>query len=148
MSMQSLFPLRAHPDLSQGPADLQSAALTTELCTLNYHSRVVYIQKTNTPHANTFRKTLRGQRDATHQLSVQCTSVDRRLRQRQPRFKSCLFGLQWQCLLSLAAERSLRKRKVVGPIPTGGLHDTSKPFCCLLKFPSPSPNNKFARGME
>ena len=23
---------RAHPDLSQGPADLQSAALTTELC--------------------------------------------------------------------------------------------------------------------
>ena len=24
---------RAHPDLSQGPADLQSAALTTELCT-------------------------------------------------------------------------------------------------------------------
>ncbi len=25
--------LRAHPDLSQGPADLQSAALTTELCT-------------------------------------------------------------------------------------------------------------------
>ena len=25
--------LRAHPDLNQGPADLQSAALTTELCT-------------------------------------------------------------------------------------------------------------------
>lgn len=25
--------VRAHPDLSQGPADLQSAALTTELCT-------------------------------------------------------------------------------------------------------------------
>ena len=25
---------RAHPDLNQGPADLQSAALTTELCTL------------------------------------------------------------------------------------------------------------------
>ena len=24
---------RAHPDLSQGPADLQSTALTTELCT-------------------------------------------------------------------------------------------------------------------
>ena len=24
---------RAHPDLSQGPADLQSAALATELCT-------------------------------------------------------------------------------------------------------------------
>ena len=24
---------RAHPDLNQGPADLQSAALTTELCT-------------------------------------------------------------------------------------------------------------------
>ena len=23
----------AHPDLNQGPADLQSAALTTELCT-------------------------------------------------------------------------------------------------------------------
>ena len=27
------FHLRAHPDLNQGPADLQSAALTTELCT-------------------------------------------------------------------------------------------------------------------
>ena len=26
-------PKRAHPDLNQGPADLQSAALTTELCT-------------------------------------------------------------------------------------------------------------------
>ena len=26
-------PMRAHPDLNQGPADLQSAALTTELCT-------------------------------------------------------------------------------------------------------------------
>ena len=26
-------PERAHPDLNQGPADLQSAALTTELCT-------------------------------------------------------------------------------------------------------------------
>ena len=25
--------MRAHPDLNQGPADLQSAALTTELCT-------------------------------------------------------------------------------------------------------------------
>ena len=25
--------VRAHPDLNQGPADLQSAALTTELCT-------------------------------------------------------------------------------------------------------------------
>ena len=25
--------MRAHPDLSQGPADLQSAALATELCT-------------------------------------------------------------------------------------------------------------------
>ena len=25
--------LRAHPDLNQGPADVQSAALTTELCT-------------------------------------------------------------------------------------------------------------------
>ena len=25
--------LRAHPDLNQGPADLQSAALTAELCT-------------------------------------------------------------------------------------------------------------------
>ena len=24
---------RAHPDLNQGPADLQAAALTTELCT-------------------------------------------------------------------------------------------------------------------
>ena len=24
--------MRAHPDLNQGPADLQSAALTTELC--------------------------------------------------------------------------------------------------------------------
>ena len=28
---------RAHPDLNQGPADLQSAALTTELCTLPGH---------------------------------------------------------------------------------------------------------------
>ena len=27
------FHQRAHPDLNQGPADLQSAALTTELCT-------------------------------------------------------------------------------------------------------------------
>ena len=26
--------IRAHPDLNQGPADLQSAALATELCTL------------------------------------------------------------------------------------------------------------------
>ena len=31
---------RAHPDLNQGPADLQSAALTTELCT-----HVVTMQK-------------------------------------------------------------------------------------------------------
>jgi hypothetical protein len=30
---QRLTPVRAHPDLNQGPADLQSAALTTELCT-------------------------------------------------------------------------------------------------------------------
>ena len=29
---------RAHPDLNQGPADLQSAALTTELCTQCLHS--------------------------------------------------------------------------------------------------------------
>ena len=28
-----LWRKRAHPDLNQGPADLQSAALTTELCT-------------------------------------------------------------------------------------------------------------------
>ena len=27
---------RAHPDLSQGPADLRSAALATELCTHMY----------------------------------------------------------------------------------------------------------------
>ena len=32
---------RAHPDLNQGPADLQSAALTTELCTrCRMHSHV------------------------------------------------------------------------------------------------------------
>ena len=34
--LRSKFELRskrAHPDLNQGPADLQSAALTTELCT-------------------------------------------------------------------------------------------------------------------
>ena len=30
---------RAHPDLSQGPADLRSAALTTELCTLISYGR-------------------------------------------------------------------------------------------------------------
>ena len=30
---QRLTCVRAHPDLNQGPADLQSAALTTELCT-------------------------------------------------------------------------------------------------------------------
>ena len=30
---QLLAGKRAHPDLNQGPADLQSAALTTELCT-------------------------------------------------------------------------------------------------------------------
>jgi hypothetical protein len=29
----SLPERRAHPDLNQGPADLQSAALATELCT-------------------------------------------------------------------------------------------------------------------
>ena len=28
---------RAHPDLNQGPADLQSAALTTQLCTQAAH---------------------------------------------------------------------------------------------------------------
>jgi hypothetical protein len=36
MKQQSQFTVykkRAHPDLNQGPADLQSAALTTELCT-------------------------------------------------------------------------------------------------------------------
>ena len=32
---------RAHPDLNQGPADLQSAALTTELCTHLLGSRDV-----------------------------------------------------------------------------------------------------------
>ena len=31
--MISCLLARAHPDLNQGPADLQSAALTTELCT-------------------------------------------------------------------------------------------------------------------
>ena len=30
---QAIRTRRAHPDLNQGPADLQSAALTTELCT-------------------------------------------------------------------------------------------------------------------
>ena len=29
----AIHPKRAHPDLNQGPADLQSADLTTELCT-------------------------------------------------------------------------------------------------------------------
>ena len=33
MHGRSLQKKRAHPDLNQGPADLQSAALTTELCT-------------------------------------------------------------------------------------------------------------------
>jgi hypothetical protein len=36
MKQQNQFTVyrkRAHPDLNQGPADLQSAALTTELCT-------------------------------------------------------------------------------------------------------------------
>ena len=31
--LQACQAARAHPDLNQGPADLQSAALTTELCT-------------------------------------------------------------------------------------------------------------------
>ena len=31
--MSDIIISRAHPDLNQGPADLQSAALTTELCT-------------------------------------------------------------------------------------------------------------------
>ena len=33
----SCFMLRAHPDSNQGPADLQPAALTTELCTQTMH---------------------------------------------------------------------------------------------------------------
>ena len=33
---------RAHPDLNQGPADLQSAALATELCTLLLASQCPY----------------------------------------------------------------------------------------------------------
>lgn len=33
MLLLSRLRSRAHPDLSQGPADLQSAALATELCT-------------------------------------------------------------------------------------------------------------------
>ena len=33
LSLSSKDKKRAHPDLNQGPADLQSAALTTELCT-------------------------------------------------------------------------------------------------------------------
>ena len=33
--------LKAHPDLNQGPADLQSAALTTELCT---HAKMKFVQ--------------------------------------------------------------------------------------------------------
>ena len=32
---------RAHPDSSQGPADLQSAALATELCTHTISFRIV-----------------------------------------------------------------------------------------------------------
>ena len=36
---------RAHPDLNQGPADLQSAALTTELCTQWYALDICIIQK-------------------------------------------------------------------------------------------------------
>ena len=33
LMMLAIVPKRAHPDLNQGPADLQPAALTTELCT-------------------------------------------------------------------------------------------------------------------
>ena len=33
MAFSSRKSKRAHPDLNQGPADLQSAALATELCT-------------------------------------------------------------------------------------------------------------------
>ena len=42
-------------------------------------------------------------------------------------------GLQRQspCLLSLVVERPLRKRKVVGPIPTEGFHDVSEVFYVL-----------------
>ena len=37
---------RAHPDLNQGPADLQSAALTTELCThVGWNTRKTQINK-------------------------------------------------------------------------------------------------------
>ena len=37
---------RAHPDLSQGPADLQSAALTTELCTqVDHHLQVSSVMR-------------------------------------------------------------------------------------------------------
>ena len=36
---------RAHPDLSQGPADLQSAALTTELCTHYDHNHKFVIDQ-------------------------------------------------------------------------------------------------------
>ena len=36
---------RAHPDLNQGPADLQSAALTTELCTQMAGATLCFIAK-------------------------------------------------------------------------------------------------------
>ena len=40
--------VRAHPDLNQGPADLQSAALTTELCTHWHVHRLVFIGRSYT----------------------------------------------------------------------------------------------------
>ena len=54
-SMVAYLEIRAHPDLNQGPADLQSAALTTELCTHVplYHCarpiRVIYRPHHRTP---------------------------------------------------------------------------------------------------
>ena len=39
---------RAHPDLNQGPADLQSAALTTELCTHVKRSFALCIRRART----------------------------------------------------------------------------------------------------
>ena len=50
--------LRAHPDLSQGPADLQSAALTTELCTHMYRGRAWHAHAISAPKMRVRRSSL------------------------------------------------------------------------------------------
>ena len=60
------YPRRAHLELNQGPADLQSAALTTELCT---HPGQHGVQDMRMRNREAFSGTLRQEFESTNATS-------------------------------------------------------------------------------